>query len=219
MTFSKEWEESYRQNVQMALWPWTDIVVMVMKYARPTANTAKVLELGCGPGANIPFLLSLGLDYYAIDGSESVVQNVRERFPQCAQQIVVGDFTEKIPFEMQFDLVIDRASLPHNTHQSIKKCLALVWQKMTPNAKYVGVDWFGVESTDFHKGKVAGDEFCRSDAGFYVGMGPTHFFTRSIINDLFDRFKMVAMEEKKMTRYLPEEGWAQSTWNFVAQKV
>ena len=66
------WEEIYKANRHMVTWPWSDIVsdVMILK---PTKNL-KVLEIGCGPGANIPFFLNIGVDYYTIDGSETAVK-------------------------------------------------------------------------------------------------------------------------------------------------
>ena len=53
----KAWEEIYKVNRHMATWPWSDIVsdVMILK---PSKNL-KVLEIGCGPGANIPFFLDI----------------------------------------------------------------------------------------------------------------------------------------------------------------
>ena len=42
----------------------------------------RVLELGCGPGANIPFFLSQGADYYAAEGSETIVVELQKKFPR-----------------------------------------------------------------------------------------------------------------------------------------
>ena len=74
MTFSQEWEKCFKENTQISTWPWSDLVSYVMRYARPTGENFRVLELGCGAGANIPFFISLGVDYYAIDGSSTIVE-------------------------------------------------------------------------------------------------------------------------------------------------
>ena len=39
----------------MSIWPWSDLVSYVMRYTKINENY-KVLEIGCGSGANIPFL-------------------------------------------------------------------------------------------------------------------------------------------------------------------
>ena len=55
MNFSKEWEERYRENTHLSVWPWSNLISYVMRYARPENKDFSVLELGCGAGANIPF--------------------------------------------------------------------------------------------------------------------------------------------------------------------
>ncbi|MFZ2136467.1 MAG: class I SAM-dependent methyltransferase [Xanthobacteraceae bacterium] len=98
----------------MSEWPWSDLVSLVHRHAKPENGYRRVLELGCGAGANIPFLQSLGMDYCAVEGSSFIVARLRARFPEIAANIVVGDFTRKIPFTSRFDLVIDRASVTHH---------------------------------------------------------------------------------------------------------
>ena len=56
MSFSNEWDESYKKNTHLSIWPWSDLVSYVMRYARPeNPKNCNVLELGCGAGANIDF--------------------------------------------------------------------------------------------------------------------------------------------------------------------
>ena len=47
----------------------------------------RVLELGCGAGANIPFFLALGMDYYAIEGSPTIVKQLHKRYADLADKI------------------------------------------------------------------------------------------------------------------------------------
>ena len=56
MSFSTQWDDQYASGRHMSLWPWTDVVVYVMRYAKPLESGCRVLELGCGAGANISFL-------------------------------------------------------------------------------------------------------------------------------------------------------------------
>ena len=59
MTFSQEWDNRFKENKNISIWPWSDLVSFVMRYAKPSNPQFRVLELGCGAGANIPFFLSL----------------------------------------------------------------------------------------------------------------------------------------------------------------
>ena len=65
MTFSNEWDVIYKDNSQLSIWPWSDLVSLVHKNCKSiiTKRDGKVLELGCGAGANIPLFLSLNLNY------------------------------------------------------------------------------------------------------------------------------------------------------------
>lgn len=108
MAFSQEWEERYQETTHMSVWPWSDLVSMVMRHARPDKPDYKVLELGCGAGANIPFFQWLGVDYYAVEGSSTIVKMLEEKFPWTREKIIMGDFTKEIPFTFGFDLIVDR---------------------------------------------------------------------------------------------------------------
>ena len=59
MTFSNKWETCYKNKTHsMNNWPFSDLVSYVMRFSKPGKSKIRVLELGCGSGANIPFLLS-----------------------------------------------------------------------------------------------------------------------------------------------------------------
>ena len=57
--FSSEWDDQYSIGRLGSRWPWSDVVSYVMRYVRPQNKKIKVLELGCGAGANIPFFQSV----------------------------------------------------------------------------------------------------------------------------------------------------------------
>ncbi len=48
------------------------------------------------------------------------VEWLRERFPEHAETIACGDFTREIPWPGPFALIVDRASLTHNTTVAIQ---------------------------------------------------------------------------------------------------
>ena len=112
--FSGEWEVAYKKRTHQSQWPWSDLVSLVHRYVNTKKDDFSVLELGCGYGANIPFFLSLGINYSAVDGSGFVVSHLKERFVEVQETIKQADFTKDIPFEREFDLIVDRASITHN---------------------------------------------------------------------------------------------------------
>ncbi|CAN5232829.1 hypothetical protein BH11PSE11_BH11PSE11_16520 [soil metagenome] len=221
MNFSAEWDAHYREVDRLSLWPWSDLVSYVMRYARPQATGFRVLELGCGAGANIPFFENLKVEYFAVEGSPAIVSKLHERFPALKDRIVAGDFTTTIPFDGEFDLVVDRSSLTHNTTAAIEQCLAAVHAKLKPGGKFIGIDWFSTANPQFQRGDAAGDAFTRGDFpdGQFAGVGRVHFSDKAHLLDLFKDFRMSMMEHKLVQQEIPDPAHSFATWNLVACKT
>jgi SAM-dependent methyltransferase len=221
MSFSAEWDQAYREARQISVWPWSDLVSYVYRYARSEDGFRRVLELGCGAGANIPFFRQLGVHYWAIEGSDYAVKALREKFPELDEKIVVGDFTRSIPFEGPFDLVVDRASLTHNTTATIRQALALISLKMPAGSKLIGIDWFSAAHADAGKGKAL-DSHTRTEiaSGQFQGVGAVHFADQDHLVGLLVAAGLVVerLEHKQIERLVPAEDDRLASWNFVAVK-
>lgn len=222
MTFSQEWEKCFKENTQISTWPWSDLVSYVMRYARPTGENFRVLELGCGAGANIPFFISLGVDYYAIDGSSTIVEILKKKFPSISTNIVQGDFTLEIPFNGTFDLIVDRCAITHNTTQGIKNCLNNIYKKLKKNGKYIGIDWFSTNNSDFLSGHaIDDDKFTRTEyeKGMFARVGLVHFSDKNHLLELFSDFDILHLEHKTVKTEIPENYYQAAWWNLVVQKT
>lgn len=222
MSFSKEWDEQYRANAHMSRWPWSDLISAVYRNASPENGYKRVLELGCGAGANIPFFQALGVDYHAIDGSETVVDILHQRFPDLAEKIAIGDFTKSLPFSGKFDLVVDRSSLISNTTDAIKDGLKLAASQMRSGARFVAVDWFSDAHEGAHLG-IAVDSHTRTDfphQSDLAGIGRIHFCDKAHLIALLESagLDLVELEHKTNVLHLPHDGGVRAWWNFVAVK-
>lgn len=220
MSFSQEWEDRYQQNTHLSIWPWSDVVSFVMRHFRSKETSFRVLELGCGAGANIPFFLSLGAEYFAIEGSETIVNTLHKRFPELTQNIVVDDFTQTLPMEGPFDLILDRAALTCNNTAAIERGLCLVYERLKPGGKFIGIDWYSTAYSDYRKGSQGEDSYTRTGykEGSFAGAGRVHFSDKTHLIDLFKRFEILVLEHKVVRRELPDDGWNFASWNLVAQK-
>jgi len=220
MSFSKEWEERYQANTHLSVWPWSDLVSYIMRYARPTGSEFRVLELGCGAGANIPFFKKLGVQYYSIEGSSSIVNKLWRIYPEYKNNIIVGDFTQDIPFKEEFDLVVDRGSLTHNSTSAIKSSLKLVHNKLNPNGKYIGIDWFSTMHSDYQRGLSCEDNYtrCNITEGHLAHTGIVHFSDKTHLEELFSTFIIEVLEHKVIKREIPEDKFVFASWNLVASK-
>ena len=221
MSFSKEWEEGFKANTHMSIWPWSKLVSYVTRYALPDGPSFRVLELGCGAGANIPFFLKLGVQYFSIDGSPTVVTSLWKKFPQLKNNIIVGDYTKSIPFPGKFDLVVDRASLSHNTTSSINNCLAMVKAKLKLGRKYIGIDWFSTKHNDYQQGLPDEDIYTRRGytEGPFAYIGRVHFSSKTHLEELFCEMEIEVMEHKTIVREIPADNTVIATWNLVTKRI
>lgn len=221
MTFTSEWEAIYRGGAHLSIWPWSDLISYVKRYCKYLTPSSNVLELGCGAGANIPFFLSLPVNYFAIEGSSSMVNNLLKKFPKLNGRLVNADFTKSIPFDERFDLIIDRASLTHNSTQSILACLELIRQKLKSGSKYIGIDWFSTDHSEYaNREAIEIDKYTKTGykTGQFAGVGSVHFSDKNHLMELFCDFDMEILELKIIYRKVPNDDYKFASWNFVAVK-
>jgi SAM-dependent methyltransferase len=219
MNYSKDWDAIYKSGHQLSRWPWSDLVSYVMRFSKPNKSPVKVLELGCGAGANIPFFNTLKVDYYAIESSPTVVKLLKQKYPELNERIIVGDFTLEIPFFEHFDLIIDRASLTHNTTNAILNCISLIKSKLVANGIFIGVDWFSKEHSEFTNGEFIEDNYTKTNflSGQFLGVGKTHFSDKVHLIDLFGEFEIIKLDHKKIFSEIPKDNHIFASYNLVVK--
>jgi SAM-dependent methyltransferase len=219
VSFSTAWDRAFAGGGHDSRWPWSDLVSMTRRHAKQLNGASRILEVGCGVGANIPFLRSTGAQYFAVEGSATAAQTVRERFPELVSHVATGDFIADIPFEGPFDLVVDRAAMTHNDEASIRRGLALIASKLKPGGLFIGIDWFSTRHSGFQSGEPAGDAWTRDriETGPFAGVGRVHFSDEAHLRDLFEGWEWLALEEKIVTVLLPQPGVVAS-WHCVLKK-
>jgi SAM-dependent methyltransferase len=221
MSIAPEWDVVYRRGGQAIRWPWSDVVSLVTRHVMPLGPGVRVLELGCGSGANIPFFKASRCEYYSVEGSAVVLPKVRAAHPDLADRIVPGDFTLDLPVPGEFDVIVDRAALAGNATEAIRRALSLVYRKLKPAGLFIGVDWYSVRHPDYQRGEPGADANTRTGYldGVFAGVGPVHFSDEDHLRHLFESFELVRLDHKTLEAHIPEEGWTIATWNIVARKV
>ncbi|MCX0421047.1 class I SAM-dependent methyltransferase [Aeromonas veronii] len=224
MSFSKQWNCIYSNNTHMSIWPWSDLVSNFYRYAHPKNGFIKVLELGCGAGANIPLFLKEDCDYYAIEGSEKIIEKIIEKYPILSNKIIADDFTNKSNFfkEHFFDLVVDRGSITCNNTSAINNTLNCIFEYLRPGGKLICIDWYSTLHSDAKRGDYV-DSHTRTNFpidSHLHGIGQVHFSDREHILQLFNKVGLTIekLEHKEKIQELPKSNVHFASWDIVAYK-
>ena len=186
--FSPEWEVQYSSGNHLSVWPWSDVVSLVKRFKHLMPKPLKILEIGVGAGANIPFLVDFankfgGGEYYGRDGSITAIEMIRMKFPECSLDLT--DFTKIIPWDVDFSIIIDRASLTHNTTSAIKQAISLMRNHLPMGGLFFGFDWFSLKHSGSNFGERIEDEFSikSETGGYFKGIGVTHISDENHLKD------------------------------------
>ena len=224
MTYATEWNDVYRNNSHMSIWPWSDLVSSVYRYANPRDGYQRVLELGCGAGANIPLFLKENCDYYSIEGSENIVKKLIAIYPELSKKILIGDFTNKNSFlkDNFFDLVVDRGSITCNDTNAITNTLKHVVEYLRPGGKIICIDWYSSVHSDSKTGDYI-DAHTRTNLpadSHLNGIGKVHFSDKEHILQLFKNSDLIIekLEHKEKSQELPNNKFHFASWDIIARK-
>lgn len=192
MPFSKNWDNIYKKGLHNSTWPWSKLIGIYYNQLKKTMDkkNSKILELGFGAGANIPFFLKNKVDYYGIEGSETITDKVKKKFKNKKIKLKAIDFTKSFYFKKKFDVIFDRGSLTCNRHSDIKKIIKLIDKSLKKNGLFVGIDWFERNNEMKFLGKKLDKYSVMSftDKGKLADTGIITFYKKKEIYELFKKY-------------------------------
>lgn len=193
MSWDPIWEQVH-QTREWGRYPPEELIRFVARhfYAAPNRRDVRILELGCGAGANIWFLAREGFDAYGIDASETAIATAAARLREEAvtAQLRVGDIASLAVLypSVRFDAVIDITCLQHNPLDTVQavadQALAILKPKGWIFSMLVAAGSYG----DGLGKEVEPGTFTDIREGPARGMGLCHFFSLSDIRIVFERF-------------------------------
>ena len=80
MVWDPVWEEVFKKQ-SWGKYPTVDVIRFIARnfYHADNRKNIKLLELGCGPGANLWFMSREGFTIYGIDASTTAIAQAEER--------------------------------------------------------------------------------------------------------------------------------------------
>ena len=216
------WNNFYKKLNHNFFWPWSDLISLTNKYFIKRRGRAKVLEIGVGNGANIPFFLEKNCEFYGIDASEYIIKILKKKFKFFKKNLFAGNFEDNLIKNKKFDLIFDRAAIScGNNKEKIKKIVDLIYKYLKKDGIFIGVDWYS-KSSSFFKKKLKKNEktenFFSFKSGPFKKVGYIHFSNIKDLKKYFAKFKILHLQEKKIKYFLTKKDSTIATWSIVVRK-
>jgi SAM-dependent methyltransferase len=196
------WEQIFSSR-EWGKYPPEHVVRFVARtfYRASRRSDVRLLEIGCGPGANVWFAAREGFSVSGIDGSASAIRGANERLSSegLHADLRVGDFTSLPWADNTFDGVVENVSLYCNGSESIRAALAEVRRVLKPGGPFQA-SFFTTNTWGYGLGTlVEPDGFTDIVVGPLVGTGFCLFMSRERLMALFQDFASVSVERTSWT--------------------
>ena len=185
------WEKLHSSR-HWGKYPADDVIRTLMRQfpdPEQRAQTA-VLELGCGAGANLTFLLQEGFQVHAVDGAPSAIAKSRAHVatyarPGQACELRVADFKKLDYANARFDVVVDCLAVYANPMETVRTAVAEARRVLKPGGYFYssvfGSRTFGAASG----GLLEPGTLENPTAGPCKDLGTSHFFTEAELRTLY----------------------------------
>lgn len=132
----KIWEELHELPRHRPKYPTEDVVRWMFQTFK-CDGTERVLDVGCGGGANTLLLAENNIEAYAVDISNSAVKWTSEKLSNAGRNgIVIQSKASELPFESNFfDGVFAYGSLFYAYKEEIKKEISEIYRVLKPGGK------------------------------------------------------------------------------------
>ena len=219
------WEDIFSTR-SWGRYPNEELVTFVGRSLKesPSGNLGRVLEVGCGPGANLWFLGRVSHEIVGVDFSRTALEQAVRLYLEMNEHLVPevpglntmhADITSLEPSPEGFDYVFDVLASTHNTLEKIEEVIDGVHKILAPGGVYWGKFW-GSECPGFSNGKELG-RYSRDliTEGPCQGVGVTTFVDKTVIEALFSKFDSVKFCK---TRVADDERILSETYIVIGKK-
>jgi ubiquinone/menaquinone biosynthesis C-methylase UbiE len=183
----------------------------------------RVLEVGCGTGSNLWFAAREGFSVAGIDGSASAIAAAKARFAEegLAGTLVVGDFTQPLPFESEaFDLAFDRGAIVCVGYSAARRTVAEVWRVLKEGGRFL-FNPYSQRHSSFAQATAVGDRLVdRVTGGTLTGVGQLCFYDEGMLREILGTGwaieSLIHVENRDHAAVDPD---VHAEWRVIARKL
>ncbi|NTZ16377.1 class I SAM-dependent methyltransferase [Paenibacillus sp. JMULE4] len=221
MAWDPVWEEVFT-NQAWGKYPSEDLIRFVACnfYKVQNRKDIKILEIGCGPGANLWYMAKEGFTVYGIDGSDSAIKQARKRLneecPGWMGELQVSDFRD-IPYkDNTFDAVIDNEAVYSNSFDESKRIYSEMHRVTKSGGKFFSRT-FAAGSWGDQTGEKVGHNAWKASEGPLMNKGYSRFTPFEEIQELITDFQIEEVE--MVTRSMSNQRHTVKEWIITGKKL
>ena len=156
---TEDWDRIYREGRP----PWETGMAsseLVKLLGEGIIPVGRVLELGCGTGANAVYLAKHGFEVTAIDSSPTALERARRRgrLEDAPVHFILNDVYEFAKDVEPFDLVFDAGFYHFTRCDKLDSFLDILWRLTEPGSYYVTLAGNANEEAEGGPPQVTEDE-------------------------------------------------------------
>jgi len=201
-TWDPVWEKTFRSK-EWGKYPPEHVIRFIARnfYSVSDRRAMRLLEIGCGPGANVWFMAREGFSVSGIDGSRTAIQHAQERLANegLTADLQVGDFAQLPWPDAAFDGVVENVSLCCNPISAIERALDEVHRVLQPGAPFIS-SFFSDKTWGYGEGEMTErDGFISLPDGPLANKGFCFFLSRDRVSEVFRHFTDTNVERVSWT--------------------
>ncbi|WP_107840260.1 class I SAM-dependent methyltransferase [Metasolibacillus meyeri] len=220
MAWDNIWEKIFLER-EWGKYPPEELIRFIAKnfYNSPNRQEIKILEVGCGQGANVWYIAREGFAIYAIDGSPTGVLKTRNRLDNEVNdwkgEIIVGDMLT-LPYQDDFfDAVIDIEAVSANNHEDAKRIFKEIFRVLKTGGTVI-TKHFAEGSWGDKTGENIGYNSWLVNEGPMEGKGLCRFASQEDMEDLLEDFEV--LENEMYTRTYNNLKDSVREWIYIVRK-
>ena len=199
MSWNTTWEKIFATS-DWGKYPPEELIRFIAShfYKAPNRSDVKILEIGCGPGANLWYLSREGFSATGIDGSPSAILKAEARLnaENLNATLIVGDLIDlpHLLLNQTYDAVIDVECLYANRIQFVREIIRNSYHLLKPGGVMFSKMFARETIGDGLGTEVEPGTFIDVTDGPLADTGLCHFFTQEEIESCFSDFEEIHLE-------------------------